>query len=96
MEQHQRCGGHRRDETALADRAAPDWTQEVQSIVYAVVLLVGCYLVISGDMTTGALVGTSILASRTIAPLTDFGRAVPLAVGEGGEKGSGRPDAAPD
>src|SRR5690606_19891713 len=48
------------------------WTQEVQSIVYAVVLLVGCYLVISGDLTTGALVGTSILASRTIAPLSQI------------------------
>ncbi|MCT4706595.1 type I secretion system permease/ATPase [Enterobacteriaceae bacterium H16N7] len=48
------------------------WTQEVQSIVYAVVLLVGCYLVIKGDMTTGALVGTSILASRTIAPLAQI------------------------
>ena len=48
------------------------WTQEVQSIVYAVVLLVGCFLVIAGDMTTGALVGTSILASRTIAPLSQI------------------------
>ena len=48
------------------------WTQEVQSIVYAVVLLLGCYLVIGGDMTTGALVGTSILASRTIAPLSQL------------------------
>ncbi|VTQ52655.1 toxin secretion ATP-binding protein [Campylobacter jejuni] len=48
------------------------WTQEVQSIVYAVVLLVGCYLVMSGDMTTGALVGTTILASRTIAPLAQI------------------------
>lgn len=28
--------------------------------------------VISGDMTTGALVGTSILASRTIAPLSQI------------------------
>jgi ATP-binding cassette subfamily C protein LapB len=48
------------------------WTQEVQSIVYAVVLLVGCYLVMHGDMTTGALVGTTILASRTIAPLAQI------------------------
>lgn len=48
------------------------WTQEVQSIVYAVVLLIGCYLVINGDITTGALVGTSILASRTIAPLSQI------------------------
>jgi len=48
------------------------WTQEVQSIVYAVVLLVGCYLVMKGDMTTGALVGSSILASRMIAPLAQL------------------------
>ncbi|NDO79918.1 type I secretion system permease/ATPase [Citrobacter sp. NCU1] len=48
------------------------WTQEVQSIVYAVVLLVGSFLVIKGDMTTGALVGTSMLASRAIAPLAQI------------------------
>nr|WP_300310149.1 type I secretion system permease/ATPase [Halomonas sp.] len=48
------------------------WTQEVQSIVYASVLLTGAYLVINGDLTTGALVGTSILASRTIAPLSQI------------------------
>ncbi|ENE6233892.1 type I secretion system permease/ATPase [Escherichia coli] len=48
------------------------WTQEVQSIVYVVVLLVGCFMVMNGDMTTGALVGTTILASRTIAPLSQI------------------------
>ena len=48
------------------------WTQEVQSIVYAVVLLAGCFLVMRGDMTTGALVGSSILASRMIAPLAQL------------------------
>ncbi len=48
------------------------WTQEVQSIVYAVVLLVGCFMVMSGDMTTGALIGTTILSSRTIAPLSQI------------------------
>lgn len=48
------------------------WTQEVQSIVYAVVLLAGCFLVIKGDMTTGTLVGASILASRMIAPLAQL------------------------
>lgn len=48
------------------------WTQEVQSIVYAVVLLVGCFLVMKGELTTGALVGTSILASRAIAPLAQI------------------------
>lgn len=48
------------------------WTQEVQSIVYVVVLLVGSFMVMNGDMTTGALVGTTILASRTIAPLSQI------------------------
>lgn len=44
----------------------------MQSIVYVVVLLVGCFMVMNGDMTTGALVGTTILASRTIAPLSQI------------------------
>ncbi|MFA9440211.1 type I secretion system permease/ATPase [Uliginosibacterium sp. sgz301328] len=48
------------------------WTQEVQGIVYALVLLCGSFLVMKGDMTTGALVGTSILASRMIAPLAQL------------------------
>ena len=48
------------------------WTQEVQTIVYAVVLLAGCFLVMRGDMTTGALVGSSILASRMISPLAQL------------------------
>lgn len=48
------------------------WTQEVQGIVYAVVLLAGCFLVMKGDMTTGALVGSSILASRMISPLAQL------------------------
>ncbi len=53
-------------------RAAAHRTREVQSIVYVVVLLVGCFMVMNGDMTTGALVGTTILASRTIAPLSQI------------------------
>lgn len=48
------------------------WTQEVQNIVYALVLLCGSFLVMKGDMTTGALVGTSMLASRMIAPLSQL------------------------
>lgn len=42
---------------------------ELQSIIYAVVLLTGSYLVMSGELTTGALIGSSILASRTIASI---------------------------
>lgn len=45
------------------------WTQEIQGVIYAVVLLVGCYRVMGGEMTTGALVGSSILASRMISPM---------------------------
>ena len=48
------------------------WTQEVQSIMYAVVLVFGCYMVMKGEMTTGALVGTSILSSRMISPLAQL------------------------
>ncbi|MEJ0040395.1 MAG: type I secretion system permease/ATPase [Gammaproteobacteria bacterium] len=48
------------------------WTQEVQNIVYAAVLLAGCYFVMKGEMTTGALVGASILASRMISPLAQL------------------------
>jgi len=45
------------------------WSQAVQSLVYVLVLLAGAYMVIAGDLTTGALVGTSILSSRMMAPL---------------------------
>ncbi|WP_421547145.1 type I secretion system permease/ATPase [Pseudomonas sp. QD4] len=48
------------------------WTQELQSLVYVTVLLAGCYLVMRGEMTTGALVGSSILASRMMAPLAQI------------------------
>ena len=48
------------------------WTQELQSLIYAAVLLGGCYLVMNGSMTTGALVGSSILASRMMAPLSQI------------------------
>ncbi len=48
------------------------WTQEIQSIVFASVLLFGAYLVMSGDMTTGALVGMSILSSRMLAPIAQL------------------------
>ncbi|RKT26529.1 ATP-binding cassette subfamily C protein LapB [Paraburkholderia sp. RAU2J] len=48
------------------------WTQEVQSITYALVLLCGSFLVMKGEMTTGALVATSILASRMISPLAQL------------------------
>lgn len=48
------------------------WTQQVSTLVYASVLLIGCYRVIQGDLTTGALVAMTLLSSRTIAPLSQI------------------------
>lgn len=47
-----------------------NWTQSVQSAVYAAVIFAGAPLVIAGDMTTGALVAASILGSRMMAPMS--------------------------
>lgn len=45
------------------------WSQEVSSLVYAVVLLVGAMLVMDNQITTGVLVAASILSSRMMAPM---------------------------
>jgi ATP-binding cassette, subfamily C, bacterial LapB len=46
------------------------WSMSVQNGVYAVVIFVGAPMVIAGDITTGTLVATSMLASRMIAPMS--------------------------
>jgi len=48
------------------------WTQEVQSLIFALVVLTGSFMVMKGDMTTGSLVGASILTSRMISPLSQL------------------------
>ncbi|NHB58554.1 type I secretion system permease/ATPase [Acinetobacter sp. 194] len=48
------------------------WTQSLQSITFAIVVLVGCFAVMKGDMTTGALVACSILSSRMLAPIAQI------------------------
>ncbi|MBP2167599.1 ATP-binding cassette subfamily C protein LapB [Erwinia toletana] len=45
------------------------WASSVQQLTYAGMLVFGTYLVLSGDITTGTLVASSLLSSRTIAPL---------------------------
>ncbi|MBB3912741.1 type I secretion system permease/ATPase [Sphingomonas desiccabilis] len=45
------------------------WTQTVQMGVYAAVIFFGAPLVMAGDLTTGALVGASMLGSRMMTPL---------------------------
>ena len=48
------------------------WTQNVQNAVYASVIFVGAPLVMEGTITTGVLVGASILGSRMIAPIAQI------------------------
>ncbi|WP_111896154.1 type I secretion system permease/ATPase [Acinetobacter sp. MB5] len=48
------------------------WTMKVQNLTYVAVILVGCFAVINGDMTTGALVACSILSSRMLAPISNL------------------------
>lgn len=45
------------------------WGITVQSLVYSAVILFGAPRVIEGEMTTGAVVAASMLASRMIAPM---------------------------
>lgn len=48
------------------------WTQKLQGLTFAIVVLVGCFAVMKGDMTTGALVACSILSSRMLAPIAQI------------------------
>ncbi|WP_445115325.1 type I secretion system permease/ATPase [Acinetobacter sp. WZC-1] len=48
------------------------WTQKIQGLTYAIVVLVGCFAVMEGHMTTGALVACSILSSRMLAPISQI------------------------
>lgn len=45
------------------------WASSVQQLTYASMLVFGVYLVLEGAITTGTLVASSMLSSRTIAPL---------------------------
>lgn len=46
-----------------------NWCQFIQQAVYACVIALGVYLVIDNSITTGTLVGCSILSSRAVGPL---------------------------
>ncbi|WP_336961449.1 type I secretion system permease/ATPase [Sphingobium aquiterrae] len=45
------------------------WTHNVQNGVFASVIFFGAPIVMAGDITTGTLVGLSVLGSRMMAPL---------------------------
>jgi ATP-binding cassette subfamily C protein LapB len=46
------------------------WTQNVQTLVFALVILFGAPMVMAGDMSTGSLVAASILSSRMLSPMS--------------------------
>ncbi|WP_066963419.1 type I secretion system permease/ATPase [Microbulbifer sp. Q7] len=48
------------------------WTHNVQSSVFALIVLFGAPMVMAGDMTTGSLVAASILGSRMMAPMSQI------------------------
>lgn len=48
------------------------WTHNVQTAVYATIVFVGAPMVIAGDITTGVLVGASVLGSRMLAPMAQM------------------------
>ena len=48
------------------------WTQNVQTGVFAIVVLFGAPMVIEGDLTTGSLIAASILSSRMIGPMAQL------------------------
>lgn len=48
------------------------WAAQIQGLTYALVIIVGCFAVIDGDMTTGSLVACSILSSRMLAPISNI------------------------
>ena len=48
------------------------WTQKIQGLTFAIVVLVGCFAVMDGEMTTGALVACSILSSRMLGPIAQI------------------------
>jgi len=48
------------------------WTYNVQMGVYATTVFFGAPMVIAGDITTGVLVGASVLGSRMLAPMTQL------------------------
>ena len=48
------------------------WTQKIQGLAFAIVVLVGAFAVMDGEMSTGALVACSILSSRMLGPISQL------------------------
>ncbi len=61
------------------------WTQKVQGLTFAIVVLVGCFAVMKGDMTTGALVAVLFILSDAGAHCPNFGGAGTFATSQSGQ-----------
>ncbi|GHC73299.1 type I secretion system permease/ATPase [Limoniibacter endophyticus] len=48
------------------------WTFNIQTAVYASTIFVGAPMVMAGEITTGVLVGSSVLASRMMGPMAQI------------------------
>ena len=48
------------------------WTQKIQGLAFAIVVLVGAFAVMKGDMSTGALVAYSMLSSCMLGPIAQI------------------------
>lgn len=48
------------------------WSNTIQSLVFACIVLFGAPMVINGDLSVGTLVASSILSSRMIAPMAQL------------------------
>jgi ATP-binding cassette subfamily C protein LapB len=53
-----------------------NWTQTLQHLAYTAVLVAGTYMVLSGDMSMGALIACSILTNRVIVLFMPMGQAL--------------------
>src|SRR5690606_15949290 len=51
-----------------------NWTQTLQHLAYTAVLVVGTYLVLSGEMSMGMLIACSILTNRLIVLFMPMGQ----------------------
>ena len=51
---------------------AMNWSAFVQQVAYVVVIIVGVFLITSGDLSMGGLIACSILTSRALAPLSQI------------------------
>jgi ATP-binding cassette subfamily C protein LapB len=48
------------------------WIQSVQQLAYVMVIVAGVYMVLAGEMTTGGVIGCSMLTGRALSPFAQL------------------------